>query len=331
MPARFRVLLTDRALPDCEVERRILSAIDAEIVEAPTDDEATLVALAGDCDAIATCWARVTARVIRAAGRCRLIARYGVGLDNICVETATESGIPVTCVPDYCVAEVAEHTLALLLSLVRRTTLFDARAKRGDFERRVDPPMRRLEGQTLGLVGFGRIGQSVFRRAEAFGLNVVATSASGDDHGENCRMILLNDLLRQSDVVSLHCPLQDDTRRLIGASQLSRMKSTAFLINTARGGLVDRDALWTAICNRRLAGAALDVFDPEPPDLSHPLFSDERVIVSPHAAFLSADSLRELRTRTARQIADVLQRRRPEHLVNPEVWPHSRQSAPDVE
>jgi D-3-phosphoglycerate dehydrogenase len=208
----------------------------------------------------------------------------------------------------------------LLLSLARRIPLFDARAKRGDYDRRVDPPLRRLTGQTLGLVGIGRIAQAVFHRAVALGLNVVAHSPSGNDHGTGCRMTSLEYLLAGSDFVSLHCPLTDATRRLIDADRLAWMKPTASLINTSRGSLVDHVALWDAIRSERLAGAGLDVFDSEPPDLSQPLFQDERVLVTPHAAFLSADSLHTLRSRTARQIADALQLRRPEHLVNPNVW-----------
>jgi D-3-phosphoglycerate dehydrogenase len=318
---QYRVLITDRAWPDCAVEREILAGADAEIIEAPRADEDTLVELARDCDAIGTCWANVTDAVVRAAARCRVIARFGIGLDNICVQTATERGIPVTYVPDYCVDEVAEHTLALLFALARRIPLFDSRAKRGEYDRRVDPPMRRLAGRTLGLVGFGRIAQAVFHRGRALGLNVVANSRSGDDRGTGCRMISLDELLAASDFISLHCPLTDETWRLIGAERLARMKPTAFLINTSRGGLVDADALWDAIQSGRIAGAGLDVFDPEPPDLSQPLYRDDRVLVTPHAAFLSADSLHALRSRTARQIADVLQHRRPEHLVNPDVWP----------
>jgi D-3-phosphoglycerate dehydrogenase len=318
---QYRVLITDRAWPDCAVEREILAGADAEIIEAPRADEDTLVELARDCDAIGTCWANVTDAVVRAAARCRVIARFGIGLDNICVQTATERGIPVTYVPDYCVDEVAEHTLALLFALARRIPLFDSRAKRGEYDRRVDPPMRRLAGRTLGLVGFGRIAQAVFHRGRALGLNVVANSRSGDDRGTGCRMISLDELLATSDFVSLHCPLTDEMRQFVNAEQLTRMKPTAFLINTSRGGLVDADALWDAIQSGRIAGAGLDVFDPEPPDLSQPLYRDDRVLVTPHAAFLSADSLHALRSRTARQIADVLQHRRPEHLVNPDVWP----------
>lgn len=323
MPARYRVLITDRAWPDSEIERRILAGAEAEIVDAPATDESTLCELAADCDAIGVCWAQVTEAVVRAATRCRVIGRFGIGLDNIAVETATELGIPVTYVPDYCVPEVADHTLAMLLSLARRIPLYDARAKRGEYDRQVDPPLRRLAGRTLGLIGFGRIGRAVCERARAFGLRVVAHSRSGDAHGTDCHMLPLDDLLAAADYVSLHCPLTAETKHLVGRRQFEAMRPTAFLINTSRGGLIDHTALWAALQAGEIAGAALDVFDPEPPDLSQPLFRDERVLVSPHAAFLSADSLVELRSRAATQIAQVLQNERPQNLINPETWPDS--------
>lgn len=326
MPQTFRVLLTDRAWPDTEIERAILGRVGAAVVEPPETSEATLAEVARECDAIGTCWAPVTATVIEAAPRCRLIARFGIGLDNIDVSAATRCGIPVTRVPDYCLAEVAEHTWALLFALARRIPLFDARAKRGDYNRLTPLPMRRLAGQKLGLIGFGPIAREVYRRAAAFGLQVAACSRTGKPYGTSCRMISLNELLAESDFVSLHCPLTEETRHLLGTEQFQRMKPTACLINTSRGGLIDTAALWRALQAGEIAGAALDVFDPEPPDLSHPLFRDERVVVTPHAAFLSADSLEELRRRAATQLAEALQNIRPEHLVNPEVWGQSASS-----
>lgn len=319
MAQRLRVLITDRAWPDCEIERAILAAADAEIVESPDPGEETLIRLARDCDAIGTCWAQVTDRVVRSAVCCRVIARFGIGLDNIAVATATERGIPVTYVPDYCVEEVAEHTLALLLALARRVALFDGRAKRGEYRRDVEPPLRRLSGRTLGLVGLGRIGTAVFGRASALGLNVVAHTRSGDDRGTGCRMLPLDELLAESDFVSLHCPLTEETRRMIGPRELRRMRPTSFLINTSRGGLIDHAALRAALERNGIAGAGLDVFDPEPPDLSGPLFRDERVVVTPHAAFLSAESVAQLRRRAATQIAQALRGGKPEHVANPEV------------
>lgn len=323
MSDSYRVLITDRAWPDCDLEREILQKVGAEVIEAPSADEETLAKLAGDVDAIATCWANVTPHVIRSAPRCRIVARFGIGLDNICVETATQLGIPVTYVPDYCIPEVSDHTLALLLALARNIGFFHQRTKQGEYNLRAGPPMFRIEGQVLGLVGFGRIGQAVFRKAAALGLRGIASTPSGNDYGTGCPMVAFEELLEQSDFVSLHLPLADGSIHLMGLPQFERMKSTAFLINTSRGPLIDTEALWQSLQKNELAGAGLDVFDPEPPDLSHPLFQDERVIVTPHTAFLSEASLRELRVRTARQVAQALQGLLPEHVVNPQVYKRS--------
>jgi D-3-phosphoglycerate dehydrogenase len=338
--SRFRVLLTDYAWPDVEVERELLRTIDAELVVAPAADAGTLAQLAADVDAILTCWAQVPTAVIEAAPRCRIIARLGVGLDNIDVAAATRRGIAVTNVPDYCVHEVAEHTLALLLALARNIARFHRETKAGRYDRNAGPPLRRIAGQTLGIVGLGHIGREVARRAMGMGLRVIASRGQPVGQGsgpprtdEVCPTSVrleadpasasgtleacpTAELLAQSDYVSLHLPLTPETRHLINAAALARMKPTAYLINTARGGLVDQAALAAALSRDQIAGAALDVQDPEPPDLSQPPFSDPRVIVTPHAAFLSQDSLLELRRRATRQVIDCLCGRTPPNVVN---------------
>ncbi len=316
----LRVLLTDRAWPDCSVEHSELAVIGAELIEAPDPSEATLVKLATDVDAILTCWAPVTDAVVRAAASCRHIGRMGIGLDNIAVATATERRIPVTTVPDYCVEDVADHALALLLASARKVAFFHLRTKSGEYRLQTGPEVHRLRGSTLGLIGFGRIGRAVATRARAFGINILAWTRSGNDHGTGCRMLPLPELLAISDFVSLHVPLTSDTRHLLDRETLALLKPTAFVINTSRGGLIDHGALWVALQANRLAGAALDVFEPEPPDLSLPLFRDERVIATPHSAFVSAESLQELRHRAARQTVVALSGGRPESVVNPQVY-----------
>jgi D-3-phosphoglycerate dehydrogenase len=315
-----RVLFTDLPWGDAGIERAALARIGAEVIEAPDGDEGTLMALARDAAAIATCWAQVTPRVIESAPHCRLVARMGIGLDNIAIPTATRRGIPVTNVPDYCVEEVAEHALALLLALARNVAFFHLRTKGGEYSLQAASLMRRLSTQTLGLFGLGRIGQAVARRACALGLIVIAHTASRRDHVPGCELVSFDELLARSDYLSLHAPLTDRTRHVLNDAAFARMKSTACVINTSRGALVDEQALHRALQSGRLAGAGLDVFEHEPADLSQPLYRDERVIVTPHAAFVSVESLVELRSRVCEQIAAVLAGQRPHNVVNPEIY-----------
>ena len=318
--ARFRVLITDRAWPDTTLEAGVLQQIDAEIVEPAGTDEASLISAAADVDAIATNWAKVTPAVIEAAPGCRIVARLGIGVDNIAIPTATSRGIPVTNCPDYCVTEVADHALGLLLALARKIAFFHGRTKRGEYNLQAAEGLRRMSSLTLGLFGLGRTARELYSRARALGMNVIAYTSSGNDHGTGCPMVSWESLLRESDYLSLHAPLTEQTRKQFSAAAFAQMKPTAAIINTSRGGLIDEAALYEAIQQGRLAGAALDVFDPEPPNITQPLFQDERVIVTPHAAFVSAESLADLRVRVMRQVADALMDRRPENVLNPQIY-----------
>ena len=322
--ARFHVLITDYAWADLAIEREILSGIGAEFTaaESAAADSLAKLAEAQSVDAIMTTWAQVPAAVIDASPRCRMVARFGIGLDNIDVAHCTRRGVVVTNVPDYCTTEVAEHALALLLSLARKVAFYHHETKSGQYELKAGPALRRIAGQTLGIVGLGRIGRRLAAMSQGIGLRVLAATRSGKTDDGNIEVCPLDELLARSDFASLHLPLNDQTRHLIGEAELARMKPSAYLINTARGGLVDHAALADALAVGRIAGAALDVQDPEPPDLSQPPYNDPRVIVTPHAAFVSAESVAELRRRAARQVADFLSGRRPENIVNPQVTPN---------
>jgi D-3-phosphoglycerate dehydrogenase len=316
---RFNVLLTDYAWADLDVERRVLVEADAELIVAEQQDAAALAQLAVDAHAIMTNWAKVPESVIAAAPNLKIVSRLGIGLDNIDVAAATVRRIPVTNVPDYCLIEVAEHALALLLAQARKVIFYRDQTRAGSYQLQSGPELRRLEGQTLGIVGLGNIGQRLAQKAVGLGLKVLATARSRRPTIPGVTFCDLDELLAASDYVSLHLPLTTETRHLMNRTRLKRMKPTAYLINTARGGLIDHAALAEALQAGELAGAALDVQDPEPPDLSKPPWNDPRVIVTPHAAFVSRESLLNLRERAARQVADWLQGRRPENVVNPEV------------
>jgi D-3-phosphoglycerate dehydrogenase len=314
-----RVLISDYAWPDVEIERGILAQGGAELVVAPASDLTTLCGLAGGVDAIMTCWAPIPAEVIKLVENCCVVARLGIGLDNIDVDFCTRQGIPVTNVPDYCQVEVAEHTLALLLALARNIGIFHQDARQGVYARDHGPPLLRLAGRTLGLVGLGGIGRMVADKAAGLGLRVIATRRDLSRVSGEIPTMPLGELLAQSDFISLHLPLDDTNNQLIGGPELAMMKPGSFLINTARGGLVDHQALAAALESGQLAGAALDVQDPEPPPLDKPPYNHPHVIVTPHSAFISEESLLDLRTRASNQVVQCLHGEVPDNLVNPEV------------
>lgn len=307
-----RVLITDYAWSDLSQEQAVLEPAGVEIVVAASGSVEELRTLAVDVDAILTCFAKVDASVLNATTRCRTVARYGVGLDNIDVARATEMGMVVTNVPDYCRDEVADHTLFLLLALARRSGYGGTLAH---------PPVR-LRGKILGLVGFGSIARAVVPRAQALGMEIVAFSrhGSGSEAPPGVSIVGFDELLDISDVVSLHLPATAQTHNLIGAKALERMKSSAFLINTARGDIVDTAALTEALAHGELAGAGLDVTAPEPLPDEHPLRSRPDVVLTPHTAFSSDGAIRELAHTAATHVLDVLDGRQLCHVVNPEVF-----------
>jgi D-3-phosphoglycerate dehydrogenase len=316
---RMRVLVTDVAWPTIDVERNVLAAAGAELVLAPSDDPAGLARLAADADAILTCFAKVTAEVLDAAPRCRTVARYGVGVDNIDVARATELGMVVSNVPVYCVDEVADSALLGILALARRLLPLNRDIARGGWGRDVPGAGTRLRGKVLGLVGLGVIGSALAARAQALGLDVIAHDLSGRPVPGVRVVGSLHEVLAEADAVSLHVPLTERTRHLIGADELRAMKPTAWLINTARGPLVDNEALLAALDAGEIAGAALDVTDPEPLPVGHPLRTRDDVVLTPHTAFSSDGSLVELATKAATNVVDVLQGRVPATVVNPDV------------
>ena len=319
--SRARVLVTDIVWPDLSVESGVLDDASFELVLVETGEEAELCRLAVDADAILTCWKRVTAAVLDAAPRCRVVSRYGIGLDNIDVARASELGIAVTNVPDYCIEEVSDHVLALLFAHARRIVLFSAETRAGSWSLEGAGSLPRLSEQTLGLIGYGRTAHAVARKARALGLEVLVWTprlpAGELDEGVEATASR-DELLARSHWVSLHVPLTPATERLVDASFLASMRTDAVLINTARGAVVDEEALLRALESRQIAGAALDVLRQEPPPPDHPLLARNDVIATPHAAFTSGPAIRELARRAAEHVREVLQGRLPECTVNRE-------------
>jgi D-3-phosphoglycerate dehydrogenase / 2-oxoglutarate reductase len=324
------VLVTDHPWPSTAPEEELLAAAGARMVFAPTGEEGELVALAAEADAILTCFAHVTEAVVRAAPRLQVIGRYGIGTDNIAVAEATERGILVTNTPSYCVDEVAEHTVALMLGLARSVVAYDRAVHAGDWTMAAGQPVHRVAGQTIGIIGFGEIGQGVARRAAALGLHVIAhhpRRSSDELRAAGAEAVALPELARRADFVTLHLPLTDASRGLVDAAFLRAMKPSGFLINTARGAVVDQDALAEALREGAIAGAAVDVVVPERLPGDHPLLGLPNLLVTPHVAYYSEESLLDLGRLAAQNVAAVLAGRRPPFVVNPSVLALQRWSA----
>ena len=322
----WKVLITDHVWPNIDPEREVLEAGGAEVVVAPNGNEETLIEMARDADAIMTCFAMVTDKVVAAAENCKVIGRFGVGVDNIAVGTATELGIAVTYVPDYCVDEVSDHVMGLLHAWNRKIVLFDRSVKESGWgSQGLTMRMMRLRGKTIGIVGFGRIGQAVAAKARGYGLNILASDPIvSADSVKNLggSLVELDTLLEESDFVTLHAPLTEGTRNLIGREELTKMKPEAFLINAARGPLIDEAALYDALTSGKIAGAGLDVMVDNVPPRNHPLLSLENIIITPHVAFFSQESTLELEQRAAAEVVSVMHGRMPDNLVNHTVLQH---------
>jgi D-3-phosphoglycerate dehydrogenase len=312
------VVFTDHTFDDLDIERRVLDDIDAELVDGEASD-ASLPDLVAGADAVIVMYTDVDAALLDSMPDCRVVSRTGIGVDTVDIDAATERGVYVTNVPDYCIPEVSTHTLALLLALERKVVAFDARAARGEWDEHAGRPMHRLDGQTLGLVAYGDIARAVAEKARAFGMDVLAHDPYVDPADVDDGVTPVEDLsalLAESDAVSVHAPLTPETEGMIGAAELDTMRESAFLVNAARGGIVDEDALADAVERGAIAGAGLDTLAEEPPPSDSPLLDLEDVILTPHAAYNSAESVRELREKAARNVRQTLAGETPDYLVN---------------
>ena len=301
----MKVVITDCDHPDVAAEQRIFGRAGLEVELASCRTEGEVIAAGRDAVALLTQYAPVTADVLARLPECRAVGRYGTGVDNVDAVAARARGVALVSVPDYSLEEVANHTIALILTLVRGVVRLDASVHAGRWDFRGAGHLRRASAQQLGVVGLGRIGDAVASRAQMLGFTVAGYDPVAPDAGRVSRLPFA-ELLATSDVVSLHVPLGETTRHLLDDAAFALMKPGAVLVNTARGGLVDADALVRALDSGRLAGAALDVLDPEPPASGNPLLRDERVIVTPHAAFYSEESLAELKRRVAEGLVAAL-------------------------
>jgi D-3-phosphoglycerate dehydrogenase len=319
---KFRIVLIEHGYASIGVERQMIEAAGGELIDADHLPLSDALKLCETADAILFRRISITAEVIRRLQRCKMIMRYGIGTDNVDVEAATAAKIIVGHVPTYCIDEVSSHAIALLLGCARKVTLTHKKMETGGWDINRKDPVYRVAGRTLGLVGFGNIGQAVARKLAGWRLRILATdpyvdSARADESG--VKLVSLETLCRESDYISLHCPLLPETRHLIGPTQLSWMKPTAVLVNTARGPVIDTKALLTALERGQIDQAALDVFEEEPLPKDSPFRHHPRLTVTDHVAWYSEESQRDLQRDAAADLARVCTGGLPRSLMNPEV------------
>ena len=312
MSSRPTVLLTDYAWPDFAIEAELIEGAGFRLVTGPAKPAAAevIAALAVEQQpaAIMTNWAPVNAAAIAASPSLRIVTRLGVGLDNIAVAEATRRGIWVANVPDYCVEEVSDHAVGMLLAWARGLTRFDREVRAGHWEP-ASARLRRVRDLTCGIIGFGRTGRRTAEKLSGFGMRLLAHAHRPVADANGVEMMTLEELLRSSDAVLVHLPLTGDTRHLLDRRRISLMKPGALLVNVSRGAVIDTEALIEALAAGKLAGAALDVLEDEPhvpPGLLRP-----DVILTPHIAFSSDASLRDVRRKASEEVVRVLRGERP--------------------
>ena len=306
---RTIIAITDSPFHSLDPAKAALARLEPEYKMAKSPSADDILAVARDADAILVTYAKLPGELLRQLTRCRAIGRFGLGVDNIDLPAAKALGIAVNYVPDYCLREVSDHAMALLLALARKVPFANKLVQSGRWEVPPIVPLRRLEGQVLGLVGFGNIPRALAPKAKAFGLEVLAYDPyAGKDAfaATGVEGVTFDDLLARSDFISVHAPLSPATRGMMNAPAFAKMKKGAFLINTARGPLIDEAGLVAALDSGHLGGAALDVVTEEPLAKDSGLLGRDNVIVTPHTAFYSVEALEELQTKCASDVARVL-------------------------
>ena len=331
MEKQFKVVRMDRTGSSAIMtnEARELAKMNVELVGVDCVTEDEKIEAAKDADAILTMTAQITRRVIEALPKCKVIARYGIGYDTVDVDAATDNGILVVNVPDFCWEEVSNHAIVLLLACAKKLVLLDKFTRQGGWtdwakSREIISPMVPIHGQTLGVIGCGNIGRMTARKAQCFSLRVLGYDPYLDKSlakESGITLVSLPELLKESDFVSVSTLLNEETRHLIGEKEFKQMKPTAYFINTARGSVVDEPALVKALQEKWIAGAGLDVFENEPVDSDNPLFKMDNVVVTPHSAAASDASSERVRTSVGQEVARVLSGQWPKNVVNKTVKP----------
>ena len=326
---KFKVAAINTHLLPLTVEREILAEVGAEVIPSRSLTEEEVIEAAQDADAILHAVSPLTRRVLGQLKKCLVISNYGIGVDTVDVQAATQEGIISANVPDFCFDEVSDTAMSLILTVTRKVALLSNSVKRGIWDRSIAFPIHKFRGQTLGLLAFGNIPRTLVPKAKPFGFQIIAydphvSQQVADPYG--VKMVDLPTLLQQSDVLSIHAPLTPETHHIIGEPELRQMKRSAYLINTGRGPIVDGQALYRALKEGWIGGAGLDVLEKEPPDPNDPLLALDNVVFTPHYASYTEEAYLELRTKAAQNVASVLRGEWPKYLVNPEVKGKDRMS-----
>ena len=312
------VVVTDSPFPSLDPAKKALEEANAEVVQAPSSSEEDIIKAAENADAILVTYAKLNENILRSLKNCKAIGRFGIGVDNIDLKVAGELGISVNYVPDYCLDEVSDQAMAMIISMARKIPQSNKLVQSGRWEMPAVVPMYRLRGKTVGLIGFGNIPRLMTPKAQAFGFNVIAADPYApkelfEKYGvENVSM---DELYEKSDFISVHAPLLPETKGLVNKDAFKKMKDTAIIVNTARGPLINEKDLIEALDKNEIGGAGLDVVETEPLPENSPLIGRDNVILAPHTAFYSVEALEELQTKAASDVARVLNGEEPVYPI----------------
>tara|TARA_B100002003_G_scaffold87203_1_gene81608 strand:- start:1690 stop:2655 length:966 start_codon:yes stop_codon:yes gene_type:complete len=313
------IAVADSVFPNLDLAKEALTRVNAGEFQMSEDGSASsILAVAAYADALFVTYSQINAEVIAGLNNCKVIGRFGIGVDNIDLVAAGEKGITVCYAPVYCLDEVSDHAMALLLACARKIPFANKRASEGRWEMPAVVPIGRFRGKTIGLIGLGNIPQKIVGKAQAFGINVIASDPYCPEDvfsRLNVEKVELDDLLGRSDYVSVHAPLTPETENMFNMEAFKKMKNTAYLINTARGPLVEINDLAAALDAGEIAGAGLDVLPEEPPATDNPLLGRDDVVLTPHTGFYSEDALLDLQTTVATDVASVLAGEEPKYPI----------------
>ena len=312
------VVVTDSPFPSLDPAKKALEDANAEVVQAPSSSEEDIIKAAEYADAILVTYAKLNENILRSLKNCKAIGRFGIGVDNIDLKVAGELGISVNYVPDYCLDEVSDQAMAMIISMARKIPQSNKLVQSGRWEMPAVVPMYRLRGKTVGLIGFGNIPRLMTPKAQAFGFNVIASDPYApkelfEKYG--VESVSMDELYERSDFISVHAPLLPETKGLVNKDAFKKMKDTAVIVNTARGPLINEKDLIEALDKNEIGGAGLDVVETEPLPKNSPLIGRDNVILAPHTAFYSVEALEELQTKAASDVARVLNGEEPVYPI----------------